>query len=80
MEPIPTPDEASKLKQEAEYLANQVRKQAAGRVCWESREEREAACKRIEQYYEEKKAFEELLNAPRPKLKGRKAADRIPFL
>ena len=79
MELISAPDETSKLKEEAKYLADRVRKQAAGRV-YMSPDELEVACKRIEQYYEEKKAFEDLINAPRPKLKGRKAADRIPFL
>ena len=79
MELTPTLDETSTLKEEAKYLADRVRKQAAGRV-YMSPDELEVACKRIEQYYEEKKAFEDLINAPRPKLNGCKASDRIPFL
>ena len=70
----------SDIEKEAEFLANQVRKQAAGRVCWESREEWEAGYKRIEEYYKEKREFEAILNGPRPTLRGRKASERLPFL
>jgi len=71
--------EPSELKKEAERLANQHRKQAAGRV-YMFPEECEVAVKRIEKYYEDKKAFEDLINAPRPVLRGRKASERLPFL
>jgi len=68
------------IEQEAERLAEQSRKQAAGRVCWQSREEWEAGYKRIEEYYKEKREFEAVLNAPRPVLRGRKSSERLPFL
>jgi len=80
MEPDNYEAELCELKKEAERLANQHRKQAAGRVCWESREEWEAGYKRIEEYYKEKREFEAILNGPRPQLRGRKASERIPFL
>ena len=68
------------IKEEAEYLANQLRKKAAGRVCWQSKAEWEAAYQGIEEFYREKKLFNDLINAPFPKLKGPKASERLPFL
>jgi len=68
------------LEEEAKYLANQLRKEAAGRVCWQSRAEWEAAYEHIAAYYREKREFEAVLNAPRPILRGRKASERLPFL
>jgi hypothetical protein len=70
----------SELQKEAERLAELLRRQAAGRVCWQTRDEWKAAYKQVEDYYKEKREFEAVLNAPRPILRGRKAADRIPFL
>jgi len=61
------------IEQEAERLAEQSRKQAAGRVCWQSRAEWEAAYEHIAAYYREKREFEAVLNAPRPVLRGRKS-------
>jgi hypothetical protein len=72
--------ENSELQKEADRLADLLRREAAGRVCWESREEWEAGYKRIEAYYKEKREFEAILNAPRPILRGRKASERLPFL
>jgi hypothetical protein len=74
------PLEPSELKEEAKRLTHNLEKEAAGRVCEQSRSDWEDSYKRIDQYYAEKRAFEEIVNAPRPKLKGRKAAERIPFL
>jgi hypothetical protein len=68
------------IKQEAEYLTSQLRKEAAGRVCQMSRDEWVAAYEHIAAYYREKKLFNDLINAPLPKLKGPKASDRLPFL
>ena len=73
------PLEGSKLKEEAKRLVDAIHTEAAGRVCWESREEWEAMRKAQEQYCRDKKEFDSIVNPP-PKLKGRKAADRIPFL
>jgi hypothetical protein len=69
----------SELQKEADRLADLLRRQAAGRVCWQTRDEWKAAYKRVEEYYKEKRD-EAVLNAPRPVLRGRKAAERIPFL
>jgi hypothetical protein len=77
---MPQFPDSSKLEEESKYLAEQVRKQAAGRVCWESREEWETGYKRIEEYYKEKREFEAILNGPRPILRGRMASERLPFL
>jgi hypothetical protein len=48
------------LKAEAERLLRHLNKQAAGRVCWQSREEWEAAYKRIDAYYKEKREWNTL--------------------
>jgi hypothetical protein len=57
------------LKQEAARLSEQSRKQTAGRVCERSRDEWVAFYSCIATYYEEKRQFNDLINAPRPKLK-----------
>jgi len=58
-----------RLKEEAARLAEQSRKQAAGRVCERSRDEWDAAYRSVASYYEEKRQFNDFINAPRPKLK-----------
>jgi hypothetical protein len=70
----------SELQKEAEANVERLRKKAAGRVCWESREEREAACQRMIAYYEELIQLNKLANGPVRQLRGRKASDRMPFL
>jgi hypothetical protein len=52
--------EPEQLKEEAERLLKRLNKQAAGRVCWHSREEWEAAYKRIDAYYTEKRDWNTL--------------------
>jgi len=49
-----------RLKEEAEQLAEQSRKQAAGRFCWQSQDEWDTAYKSIDRYYEEKRQFNDL--------------------
>ena len=48
------------LKEEAERLQKHLHKQAAGRVCSHSREEWEAAYKKIDAYYKEKRDWNAL--------------------
>jgi hypothetical protein len=51
------------LKEEAERLQKHLSKQAAGRVCWQSREDhedREAAFAKIDAYYKDKKEWNKL--------------------
>jgi len=68
------------VKEEAELMREQTRRQAAGRVVINhTAEEWEQSRKDGEAYYKEKKEFDSIVNPP-PKLKGRKASDRIPFL
>jgi hypothetical protein len=52
--------EPGQLKEEAERLLKQLNKQAAGRVCWHSGEEWEAAYKKIDAYYKEKRDWNTL--------------------
>jgi hypothetical protein len=54
------------LRKEAERLRRLTEQQAAGRVCEQSREERDAAYKNIERYYNEKKEFDAIINAGIP--------------
>ena len=52
--------EPEQLKEEAERLLKHLNKQAAGRVCWRSREEWEVTYKRIDAYYKEKRDWNTL--------------------
>ncbi len=52
--------EPEPLKGEAERLREHLNKNAAGRVCWQSREEWEAAYANIDAYYKEKKEWNKL--------------------
>jgi hypothetical protein len=70
--------EPAELQKEAERLVDQLRKEAAGRVCWQW-DEWKAAYEHIGAYIE-KQEFEVVFSAPRPILRGRKASERIPFL
>jgi hypothetical protein len=54
------PLEPEQLKEEAERLLKHLNKQAAGRVCWHSRKEWEAAYERIDAYYKEKRDWNTL--------------------
>ena len=52
--------EPQQLKEEAERLQKHLNKNAAGRVCWQSPEEWEAAYANIAAYYKEKKEWNKL--------------------
>jgi hypothetical protein len=57
------PLEPEQLKKEAERLQQRLSKKAAGRVCWQSREEWEAAYANIAAYYKEKAAWNKLFRS-----------------
>jgi hypothetical protein len=62
--------EPEELKAEAERLQKLLSKQAAGRVCDQTHEEREAAFARIAAYYKEKKEWDKLFQ---PRIRKRPA-------
>lgn len=66
------PASIAELEAEAKFLADQLRKQAAGRVCEYSRAERETANDNLKKYYEEKKLFYKIVGpAYRPPFRPR---------
>ena len=66
------PASSAELEAEAKFLADQLRKQAAGRVCWQSREEREAALENGKKRLEEQKEFYRIVGpAYRPSFRPR---------
>ena len=68
------------LDEEAKYLVEQLRKQAAGRICEVPREEREAAVRNMTEFCEERIRANKLASEKLPELRGRKASERVPFL
>lgn len=55
--------EPEQLKAEAERLQKHLSKKAAGRICWQSREDhedREASYANIDRYYKDKKEWNKL--------------------